>query len=692
MKLRRAGDSSLERAKELRRLGQREQALRLCEAVVAKDTSHHRAFGLLGTLELEAGRPARAARWLARAVELAPLSPTYWSNLGIAYHRTGSLEEAARALAKAVQLGPQRAEPVFNLASVLLDRGERDAGIACMLRAAELDPTSAATERALARELELDGRFSEARAALRRARELAPRDLDLRFDLLRVLDRAGAHPEAEHEARSLLALEPPLPAPKSARAHASLGYALAKRHKHADAVRAYERALELDPSLERVPAHLAQSLAKLGCLEAALTLLEAAVERFPTLHATHSELLFWMPFSPERDAERLLDSARLWNERHAPKGSVTKPPASDRDPERRLRVGYVSPDFRNHVQRFFTVPVFRHHDHANFEIIAYSSVETPDAWTEQLRRLTDGWRDVAHKSDRELAELVRNDGIDVLVDLTMHMSGSRARAFAEKPSPVQICWLAYPGTTGVGAIDYRLTDPHLDPPDGPLPYGETSLWLPNCFWCYDPLADEPETNELPALTAGHVTFGCLNNFAKANRGVLELWARVLAAVPRSRLLLRAPRGWARDLTLELLRAGNVEASRVEFVDVQDRGAYLASYRRIDIALDTFPYNGHTTSLDALWMGVPVVTLVGRTAVGRAGLCQAHQLGLVKELVATTPDEFVARAEALAGDTLRLAALRRELPMRLRRSPLMDAPRFARDLEALFREAWRRYCR
>ena len=269
------------------------------------------------------------------------------------------------------------------------------------------------------------------------------------------------------------------------------------------------------------------------------------------------------------------------------------------------------------------LPVLRQHDRSGFEIVAYSSVDAPDEWTRKISAHTDVWREVANLNDGELAELIRNDRVDVLVDLSMHMTDNRLRTFAERPAPVQLSWLAYPGTTGVDGIDYRLTDPFLDPPGAALPYSERSLWLPDTFWCYDPDSDEP-VRELPALADGQVTFGCLNNFLKVNRVVLDLWARVLTTVPSAKLLMLAPSEWARNLARETLEKAGVARERVEFVGMQTRSDYLATYHRIDVCLDCVPYNGHTTSLDAFWMGVPVVTLVGPTVVGRAGLSQATQ--------------------------------------------------------------------
>jgi predicted O-linked N-acetylglucosamine transferase (SPINDLY family) len=335
------------------------------------------------------------------------------------------------------------------------------------------------------------------------------------------------------------------------------------------------------------------------------------------------------------------------------------------------------------------LPVFRCHDHSRFEVVCYSSAESTDGYTDELKKCADQWHDVRAVSDADLARRIRDHRIDVLVDLSMHMGGNRLRTFAEKPAPVQMTW-AYPGTTGLDAIDYRVTDRNLDPEDAPLPYSEQTLRLPHTFWCYGPFEKEREVKELPMLENGYPTFGCLNTFMKVNRYTLELWARVLVASPGSRLLVFAPEGSARDFAREVLEKQGVDSERVGFVDVQGRPDYLDTYGRIDIALDTFPYNGHTTSLDGYFMGVPVVTLVGETVAGRAGFCLAQNLDL-GDWVARDPDEFVRIAVRVSSEPARLSELRKGLRQRMKDSPLMDAPRFARDLESLYREAWRGFC-
>jgi predicted O-linked N-acetylglucosamine transferase (SPINDLY family) len=370
---------------------------------------------------------------------------------------------------------------------------------------------------------------------------------------------------------------------------------------------------------------------------------------------------------------------------------LIEPHLNDRSPQRRLRIGYVSPDFRFHPVGRFLLPLLETHDRGNFEIFCYASVDVPDALTDRCRAYTDAWRDVRDLSDEQLAQVVRRDRIDVLVDLTMHMAQNRLLLFARKPAPVQVTYLAYCGTTGLETMDYRLTDPHLDPPGGDERfYSERSVRLPETYWCYRPTIETPPVNPLPALAAGHVRFGSLNNFCKATPPTLAAWGRLLQAVPVSRLLLSARAGSHRDRVRGLLGEQGVASERVDFVDIQPVAEYFALYQQIDVALDPFPYGGGTTSCDALWMGVPVVSLAGQTAVGRGGLSILTNVGL-PDLAARDAGHYVQVAAELAQDLPRLSDLRATLRERMRNSPLMDAPRFARSVEAAYREMWRRWC-
>jgi predicted O-linked N-acetylglucosamine transferase (SPINDLY family) len=553
-----------------------------------------------------------------------------------------------------------------------------------LIAAAELKPESASAQRTLARELVRIRQFDQAIERFRQATALEPSNSDLTAELFAALEKAQRFAEAEGLAQELLNTGNHLVA-----SHLALGRALARRRCLSQAAEAFQRAFELDPVSAANP--LAAMLGRLGRLEEGLAIFRRTISNNPAAVVAHSNLVFDMAFSPHYDAAQIFEQARHWNTIHAvPLLPKRQAHPHDRTPDRKLRIAYVSPDFYGHVQRLFTVPIFGCHDRSQFQTVCYASVAQTDRWTHDLKSLVDEWHDVSHLDDGELAQKVRDDRIDLLVDLTMHMAGSRLRVFAEKPAPVQISWLAYPGTTGVDGIDYRITDPFLDPPSTSLPYCEQSLWLPNSFWCYGPSHDEGTVGASPHASNGFVTFGCLNNFKKVNQNVLALWAKVLQAVPQSHLLLLAPEGSPRKWVLEVLEGLNVSTSRVGFVDLQSRSDYLATYNRIDIALDTFPYGGHTTSLDAYWMGVPVVTLVGNTIVGRAGLSLASNLGLI-DWVAHSSDQFVAIATQFARAPQHLAQLRSVLRQKLLASPLMDAATFTRDLEGLYRSAWRRWC-
>jgi protein O-GlcNAc transferase len=676
----------LEAARQHHQRGQDEQARELCQQVLGLAVDDGAALSLLGKLELKAGRLELAVGWLQRAVQARPSSGVDLCNLGVAYFRQGLGQQAVEALARALEVDPKNVDVLWNLGLVLLDHGDTEQGLAFLTEAAGLRPESVAFRVTLGNVLLAAERFEQAVHHFRQALTLEPANVELSYRVLSTLVRNERLGEAEQLARWLVTQQP-----DRAERHIALGRVLTKQRRFSQAISAFSQALALEPRSVVVTKPLVEALASLGRVDEMLVELERALSIDPTLAAEHSSLVFHTTFSARHDAQAQLAAARRWSDCHVrPLLAKRRAYPHDRSPERRLRVGYVSPDFRKHVQRLFTLPVFSQHDHAAYEIIGYSSVKAPDQYTKQIKAATDEWHDVARLADGELAQKIRDDRIDVLIDLTMHMTHHRLAVFAEKPAPVQISWLAYPGTTGLDGIDYRITDPFLDPPGAPLPYSEQSLWLPRTFWCYGPDSTEPTVGELPQRRNGFITFGCLNNFMKVNRTTLELWARVLLANHGSRLLLLAPGDWAEAHTLGILQESGVDPERVQFVDFQSRESYLASYGRIDIALDPLPYGGHTTSLDAYWMGVPVVTLVGDTVVGRAGLSFASNLDLL-DWVAHEPAQFVQIASRFAREPSHLQSLRAQLRPRLQQSPLMDAASFTRELEAVFREAWRRFC-
>jgi protein O-GlcNAc transferase len=575
----------------------------------------------------------------------------------------------------------------FNLGNDQSAQGRASEAIASYRRAIELWPDYAEAYNNLGNVFQAQGRLEEAAASFRRAIEINPHFAIAHNNLGNAWKHLANISEAIACYRRSLVLQPDF-----AEAHNNLAAAFKDQGRLDEAIASYGQAIHLQPGSANFYANLGTALIDMARLDEAIAWLRKALQMNPALTRAHSQLLFAIHFSRDFDAAASYEEHRRWSDQfEASVAKFIRPHANDRSPTRRLKIGYVSPNFRGHCQAFFTLPLFRHHDHQEFEIYLYSDVPCPDGVTQRLRATADVWRDTVGLSDDQLAELIRQDQIDIVVDLTMHMDGTRLLVFARKPAPIQVTWLAYPGTTGLSTIDYRLTDPHLDPPGLFDPYySEQSIRLPDTFWCYDPLTTEPLISPLPALAHGHITFGCLNNFCKLNTSTLQLWVRALSAVPSSQLILLAPEGSCREWVLQILAQENIPAGRINFVALCPRRQYLERYHQIDIALDTLPYNGHTTSLDSFWMGVPVVTLVGQTVVGRAGLSQLSNLGL-PELIAHTPDQFVQIAANLSADLARLSHLRSTLRTRMEQLPLMDARRFAKGIESAYRTMWHRWC-
>jgi len=338
------------------------------------------------------------------------------------------------------------------------------------------------------------------------------------------------------------------------------------------------------------------------------------------------------------------------------------------------------------------LPLLANHDREQVEIFCYSGVTTPDAMTDRLRCFGDTWRTTVGIPDDELSRLIRDDGIDILVDLSLFTAGTRITAFASKPAPVQVTYLAYCSTSGMAAMDYRFTDPYLDPSGAERDalYSESSYRLPRTYWCYSAPQEAPEIGPPPAETNGFITFGCLNNFAKVTPTMIECWGKLLLSITESRLLLHSFEGSHRERVRKQLEQLGVDPSRVDFVARLPMKEYFEQYNKIDIALDTFPFAGGTTTCDALWMAAPVVSRAGQTAVSRAGLSILSNLGM-PEWVADDPEQYISIASGLARDIPRLSELRQTLRQRMLGSPLMDAAAFTRDVESAFRQMWRQWC-
>ncbi len=544
-------------------------------------------------------------------------------------------------------------------------------------------------------------------------------DVESWIFLVKINAQLGRPDQVERCCREIIRIQP-----RSHDAHYHLGCALLFQGRRAEATPAFRRAAELKPDhaptqmqlghLSPTPeqalrhyqqaagtapsfaeAHAAAGAALVSCgqVEEGVSRLRQALRLNPTLHRTHSDLLFALNYRSAYDASAIFSEHARWGELH---GLPSLPShANTPDPGRRLRIGYVSPDLREHSVAYFFEPLLGAHSTSEFETFCYAEVAQPDATTRRIQSLSQHWMFTCDLSDAALAERIRADRIDILVDLAGHSANNRLLTFFAKPAPVQITWLGYPNTTGLKAMDYRFTDAWSDPPgDCDRCHTEQLIRLPNGFLCYLPPSIAPEVSPPPAQINGHITFGSYNNLPKTGPEVVALWARILHAVPGARLILKnysLEDPATRERYHQLFGAHGISAERLVLRGRHDSVAeHLGSYSEIDIALDTFPYNGTTTTCEALWMGVPVVALAGDRHAARVGVSLLNNLGL-PGLIADSADAYVRIAARLASEPAELAQLRTSLRSRMSGSPLCDARSFARDMESGYRALWKNWC-
>jgi protein O-GlcNAc transferase len=476
--------------------------------------------------------------------------------------------------------------------------------------------------------------------------------------------------------------------PGFAAAHNNLGNALSKLGETAAAVHHYRRAVTLAPAMAEAHNNLGCALFLLGQLGLAIAHYKEAVSLNPEASAPYTNLVLALHYVPGVTSALIGETTRRWAATLPRR--LTRPfPSGGKHRARKLRVGYVSGDFRSHPVAFFIETILAAHDRKVVEVFCYGNATVTDGTTTRIAEAADHWRDISDLADHDAARQIGKDAIDILIDLSGHTAGNRLTMFAGKPAPIQCTWLGYVGTTGLSEIDYIIADRFVIPPQEDGLYREQPFRLPNSYLCFTPPSEDIAVGPLPILRGEGPTFGCFNNLLKINGAVVDLWSTLLAAVPRSRLYLKTA-----QLDNEAVRhslAGEFAArgigdDRLHLAGGSPRPELLAAYNDVDIALDPFPFGGGTTTLEALWMGVPTITLRGDRFVGRVGESVLTTLGLA-ELVAGNPGDYLATASALAGDVGRLAALRAGLRQRLTASPLCDAEGFARDLEAAYRAMW-----
>jgi predicted O-linked N-acetylglucosamine transferase (SPINDLY family) len=669
--------------------GQLDEAIAAYRQAVALNPNFPEAHGNLGIALKCKGQLDQAIAAYRRAVVLQPNYPEVHKNLGNALKDNGQLDEAIAAYRQATILRPNYPEAHNDLGNALKDRGQLDQAIAAYRQAIVLNPNYPAAHSNLGNVLRDKGQLDQAIAAYRQAIVLNPNYPAAHSNLGNALRDNGQLDEAIAQCRQAIALNPNL-----SEAYSNLGNALKDKGQSDQAIAAYRQAIALKFNLPE--AHYNLGIDPLGnsLVDDAIAPCRQALVPRPDYVEAHSNLLLALHYHPAYDPQAIAQEHRRWNQQHAePLRQFIQPHVNDPSPERRLRIGYVSPDFRSHAVAQSVLPLLANHDREKFQVFCYAQVKNPDAMTERFRAHADQWRNTVGLSDEQMAGLIRQDQIDILVDLAGHTAASRLLVFARKPAPVQVTRQGYPNTTGLTAIDYRITDAHADPPGlSDTLHSEQLIRLPQTNWIFQPPEASPPPNQPPTGTP--VTFGCFNNFAKVTEPMLMVWAQILKAVPGSRLLLKAAGLDLPDVqqrVRKIFQAQGISLDRLELMArVKSEADHLALHNQIAIALDPFPYHGTSTTHDAFWMGVPVITLAGQTHVSRVGVSLLTNLGLV-DLIAQSPQEYIRIAAELAQDLPRLHNLRSTLRQRLEQSPLMDFPKFAQNIEAAYHQMWRTWC-
>ncbi len=629
-----------------------EHAYRHAVEIASRHPQHPLAWKIMARLHRRSGRPEVALQAIGRALQCAPLDASLQMERAELLEELGRLDEAESACRRALSAEPENGLAHSLLGAILMSRGRAEEAQASHRRAVELQPDSPLVHDRFSLYLHGQGRLEEAEAAARRVLALRPGNVGALGNLSAILIDRAAYEEALGCAREAVELEP-----SDVQAQQNLGAALIGLGRHREAVVAFRQAIRLDP----------------GCAIA------------------HSNLLYGLNFmaevSPAQARAEALGYAR--NQRALVGGGITNATHAARQPASRLRVGFVGGDFRAHPVAYFLEGLLKGRGEDGLDLLAFPTNDIEDEVSARLRPHFAAWQPISRLDDEAAAALVREARVDVLIDLAGHTAHNRLPVFLRRPAPLQVAWLGYFATTGLAEIDFVLGDPYVTPPGEEDHFVERVWRLPRTYFCFSPPIGDLPVAPLPARAAGHLSFGCFNNLAKVNDATIALWVRVLGAVPGSRLLLKSAAlahanevGRTRD---RFARAG-LDVSRLTLEGPSPREDYLRAYGRVDIALDPHPYPGGTTSVEGLWMGVPVLTLRGDRFIGHNGESILHNCGL-PQWIAQDEADYVARAARFCADLDGLARLRAGLRDHLRVAPLFDAKAFASDFACAIRGMW-----
>jgi protein O-GlcNAc transferase len=670
------------------------------------------------------GEPKAALPLLQQALESQPLAAELWCSLGAARRHSGDMAGAQAAYEKALLYKPDFPEVLSNLGEWHIASGQPQAALEWLERALQCAPGFVQARINKTAALFELGRFAQARTLAEQIAADHPHSAEACLNLGNVLVHTGKTKQGIKLYQQALALQPDY-----AEAHFNLSSLLGSKEDQAKAIgylqrrlresgeslqnlsmlaSAYQAAGRIEESealcrrvLVRQPEHLSALITLGSCLSAAgdssgaVQLYQQVLELDPTQSSMGSNLLFESNNIGTMGRTQVFEMHRAWAQRfEAPLLKLPDFAHVQAEPQRPLRVGYVSGDFIRHPVGFLLRDILQHHDKRAFSIHCYSMVIRTEDVLPELRAAADSWEDVFFLTDEEVVALIRSQQIDILVDLSGHTAFHRLTVFAQKPAPVQAEWIGYFHSSGMTSMDYFITDPHTSPAGSGQLFSEVPVYLPHTRFCYGPPAYAPEVASLPALAQGFVTFGSFNRLPKLNDATLAAWSQILQAVPTSRLVIKSAtlsEPVVRQRLLARFAALGIDAQRLDLREGSLHMDMLGEYGDVDIALDTFPFNGGMTTLEALWMGVPVLTLAGDTVVSRQTVSALANLGLDHTWACSDWADYVTKAVRLAGDLPALATLRQQIRPRMAASPLRDAPQFTRDLEALLRRMWMAWC-
>ncbi|MFH0933895.1 MAG: tetratricopeptide repeat protein [Pseudomonadota bacterium] len=654
------------------------------QALTQRFPQHGFGWKVLGLALKQQGRNADALVPMQKAAALSPHEADAHSNLGVTLQDIGRLAEAEASYRRALKLKPDYADAHCNLGTLLQEMGRLDEAETELRRALKINPRMAEAHYNLGNALRSSGRLTEAADSYRKALQLEPAYVQACCNLGAVLSDLAQLDEAEMTLRRALELKP-----DHAEAHSNLGNTLKELGRLGEAEFSYRRALELKPDIAELHNNLGILLQDTGRLTEAAAEYRRALELKPDYFKAHSNLLFLLNYDPEVDAEVAFAEAKSYGERVAKQVTkrYAKWPCTKQT--KRQRIGFVSGDLRNHPVGYFLENLLRHLDRESFELYAYPTDSWTDEMTLRLKSHFAQWKPLYGLGDEAAAKLVHGDGVHILIDLSGHSRYNRLPMFAWKPAPVQVAWLGYFATTGMAEMDYLIADA-VTLPDTEENHFTEKVWrLPETRLCFTPPDVAVEVSPLPALNNGFVTFGCFNNLAKMNDGVVALWSRVLDSVPDSRLVLKAKQlgdEAVRRYTSERFALNGIAAERLILEGAESREKYFAAYHRVDIALDPFPYPGGTITVEGLWMGVPVLNLAGESFLFRQGAGFLNNAGLTG-WIAKTQDEYVAKASEFATDLPTLKTLRAGLRQKVESSSIMDGKRFALSFAQALLNMW-----